>query len=261
MKIACCVWAMQMPEIDMLRSVKDLGFDWIDIQPKHLETPESQLLAQELGLRVSCVGASFGMPEGAALDHIDAHARRTAIDHVARAIGKAVAVGADTAYVVPGTHRSPDALERFADSMTQLAEAAGERDLKLAIEHFPGTALPTAAETLAFIHETNHSNLFLLYDSGHIQISGEDPATVILNAADQLAYVHFDDNDGISDLHLSLLDGVMTEDSLAKTIGALDLIGYRGAVSLELNPGLPKPSKALSESLDVLLRTLHYHWR
>ena len=40
MKIACCVWALDGQETDMLRQVRDLGFDWIDIQPAHLQDPE-----------------------------------------------------------------------------------------------------------------------------------------------------------------------------------------------------------------------------
>ena len=86
---------------------------------------------------------------------------------------------------------------------------------------------PTAGETLAYIGALGHANLYLLYDSGHILLSGEDPATVILNAGDRLGYVHFDDNDGSGDLHWSLLEGVMTEESLYDTVcGALQEIGY-----------------------------------
>ena len=88
-------------------------------------------------------------------------------------------------------------------------------------------------------------------------MSGEDPATVIANAGEKLGYVHFDDNDGISDLHLSLLDGVMTDESLLATLRALDAVGYKGAVSLELSPALPKPARALAESHDVLMRAIH----
>lgn len=261
MKIACCVWALGGQETDMLRQVRDLGFDWIDIQPAHLQTLESRLLAQELGLSVSCVGAAFGMPAGAALDHADAGARGAAIHHVRSAIEKAAGVGADTAYLVPGKDGKPEALERYAASISGLADVAVDRGIKLAVEHFPGMALPTAGETLALIEEIGHPNLYLLYDSGHIQMSGEDPATVIANANDRLGYIHFDDNDGLADLHWSLLDGVMTLDSLKDTLQALEVIGYTGALSLELNPDLPKPARALRNSRDILLRAMQRGWQ
>ena len=255
MKLACCIWALTLPELDLLRRVHDLGFTWIDIQPGHLQTLESQLLAQELGLRVSCLGASFGMPANASLDHFDDTVRQVALDHVKDAIISAERAAADSVYVVPCKDARPDAIERYAESVTWLADVAAERNIKFAIEHFPGTALPTAGETLEFIQALNHSNLFLLYDSGHIQMSCEDPGTVIRNAGDRLGYVHFDDNDGVSDLHWSLLDGVMTEESLVSTFTALEAIGYQGAVSLELNSKLPNVARSLKFSRDILLRT------
>ena len=151
MRTACCIWALSESETDVLRQVRDIGFDFIDIQPMHQRTMESRLLAQELGLRVSCVGASFGMPAGAALDHTDSNERGLAVDHVRSAIAHAADIGADIAYVIPGSDSEPAALERYRDSVTRLAAAAADLEIKLAVEHFPGMALPTAAETLEFI--------------------------------------------------------------------------------------------------------------
>ncbi|MCY3834763.1 MAG: sugar phosphate isomerase/epimerase [Chloroflexi bacterium] len=243
-----------------MRQVRDLGFDCVDIQPAHQRTLEARLLAQELALPVSCLGASFALPAGAALDHAIESRRELAIDHVRSTIEHGADIGAETVYVIPSMDAGPEAMDRFRDSLARLAASAAERDIKLAIEHFPGTALPTASETLEFIHSAGQDNLYLLYDSGHIQISGEDPATAIANAGDRLGYVHLDDNDGVNDLHWSLLEGVMTLESLVETLRALDAIGYQGALSLELSPALAKPAKALSESRDVLLRARHRAW-
>jgi len=257
MKIACCVWALSGTETDILRELRALGFDWIDIQPTQLRTLESQLLAQELDLRVSCLGASFGMPAGTSLDHADRAKRQAAVDYAAGSIDFAAELCADTVYVVPGIDGGDGALARFSDSLTGLADIAAQHEIKLALEHFPGAALPTASETLEFIRRTGHHNLYILIDTGHLQMSGEDPASAILNAADRLGYMHFDDNDGISDLHLSLLDGVMTEESLDAALQALAAIGYQGALSLELSPSLPNPAKALGECRDTLLRATY----
>lgn len=260
MKIACCIWALGGAETEVLRQVQDLGFDRIDIHPSHLQTLESQLLAQELGLQVSCVGASFDMPSDAALDGLDSAARRAAVGHASKAIEQAARIGADTVYVVPGKNSGDDALERYAESLLSLADAAERRAVRLAVEHFPGMALPTAGETLEFIRQADHDNIYLLYDSGHIQMSGEDPATVITNAGDRLGYVHLDDNDGVSDLHWALHDGVMTIETLIATLRALDSVDYDGLLSLELSATLANPAKALSESRDALLRAMRYAW-
>jgi len=256
MKLSCCVWALTLPEIDMLNEIKFIGFDSIDIQPHMLQSADSRSLAKSYGFQVSCVGASFGMPDGVNLDDLDESNRHRAIDHAYKTIAHAVDLGADTVYVVPGMDSSQASLTQFASSMSSIAERASEHHIKICIEHFPGRALPTASATLEFIAEVNHPNLYLLYDSGHIQMAGEDPSDIILKAGSRLGYVHFDDNDGINDVHWSLLDGVMTRDDLNKTFHALHQIGYDGAVSLELSPKLPSPKQSLIASRDILLSVM-----
>lgn len=255
MKLACCAWALTGPQNGVLRQIRDLGFGWIDLQPGDLRNEKDRQLASELGLRVSCLGASFAMPAGASLDHPDSRLRSGALAHVTNAIRHADALGADTVYVVPGEDESPAGLSRYGDSLLKLAEFASTVRIKFAVEHFPGTALPTAKGTLAYIKGLGHPNLFLLYDSGHIQMTEEDPSGVIHDAGERLAYVHFDDNDGAGDLHWALLDGLMSEQTLGETFRALEEIAYEGAISLELSPLLPNPVDALARSRDILLRT------
>lgn len=256
MRIACCVWSLKSPEDKLWRQIRDLGFEWIDIQPRHLRSAAHRQLVAELGLQVSCLGASFDMPAGCALDHEDMHARRRAIAHVADAIDHASNLGAEAVYVIPGTDNGTAAMRRYAEALVELTDYAAARDIILAVEHFPGTALHSAEATLKFLHDLGQPNAYLLYDSGHIQMTGENPTEVIEAAGDRLAYVHFDDNDGEGDLHLALLDGVMTETSLLETIRALRRSGYKGAVSLELHPELADPADALARSRDILLQTL-----
>ncbi len=256
MKLACCAWALTGPENDVLRQIQALGFRWIDLQPGDLRKEKDRQLASELGLRVSCLGASFAMPAGASLDHPEGRLRSRAIEHVTDAIRHAATLGADTVYVIPGEDDSPAGLSRYGGSLAELAEFASTVRIKFALEHFPGTALPTAHATLKHIKSLGHPNLFLLYDSGHIQMTGEDPSRVIHDAGERLAYVHFDDNDGAGDLHWALLDGVMTEQTLKDSFRALEDIGYGGAISLELSSALHNPVEALARSRDILLRTM-----
>lgn len=256
MKLACCAWALTGPQDDTLHQIRDLGFLWIDLQPGDLRRERDRQLAAELGLRVSCLGASFGMPAGASLDHADSRLRSEALAHVRDATGHAAVLGANTVYVIPGPDGSPAGLSRFGDSLLELAAFASTLGIKVALEHFPGTALHSAQGTLEYIKGLGHPNLYLLYDSGHIQMTGEDPASVIHAAGERLAYVHFDDNDGAGDLHWALLDGVMTEQTLRRTFRALADIAYQSAISLELNPRLPHPVDALARSRDILLKAM-----
>lgn len=254
MHFSCCIWALTGPEDENLQRMSELGFGWIDIQPSMLATAQSRGLAQKLGLSVSCVGASFGLPDGAALDSQDASARSVALAHMEKSLAHAAALGAKSAYVIPGMDGSREGLLRYGDSVAAAAEIAQRHGLTLGIEHFPGKALDTAAATLDFVRAVDHPNLYLLFDSGHIQMRGEDPAAIIRQAGERLSYVHLDDNDGVGDLHWSLLDGVMTEASLAGIFAALTEIGYNGGVSLELSPRLADPLAALKASRGIVTR-------
>jgi sugar phosphate isomerase/epimerase len=254
MHFSCCIWALTGPEEENLQKMSELGFSWIDIQPSMLVTAASQAQARALGLAVSCVGVSFGLPDGATLDSPDAAQRDAALAHMERSLAHAASLGAKSAYVIPGMNGSKEALRRYGDSVAATAEMAQKHGLTLGIEHFPGKALDTAAATLELVRAVAHPNLYLLFDSGHIQMRGEDPAAIIRQAGERLSYVHLDDNDGVGDLHWSLLDGVMTESSLRDIFAALDDIGYDGGVSLELSLRLPDPYAALKASREIVAR-------
>jgi hydroxypyruvate isomerase len=254
MNLSCCLWALSGPEEEALTALAGTGFRSIDIRPFDLAGAAAQLKARDLGLQVSCVGASFGLPAGVGLDSADTQAVTQALAHIQKALDYGAVLGATAAYVVPGLDDSPDTLARYARSLVQAADWAETLGLKLCVEHFPGRALPTAAVTLKFLQEVGHPNLYLLFDIGHIQMSKEDPVAVLQAAGERLGYVHLDDNDGFNDQHLSLLDGVLTETVLAQTFLALAEINYTGAVSLELNPALPDPLVALRQSREVVLR-------
>jgi len=233
--------------------MRSLGFKKIDIRPDFLEPEDLSTLEESPSLSVSSIAASFGVPEGAALESSSAGARAKAAGHVEEVVRQCAALGGNVVYLVPGKDDNPKTLNRYADSLAEAADRAAQHEIRLCVEHFPGTALPTAAATLDFINAISHPNLGLLFDIGHVQISGEDPAVVIHEAGERLVYVHLDDNDGLGDLHWALLDGVMTTASLRDTFRALHDIGYAGAVSLELSPQLKDPYDALERSRQIAI--------
>lgn len=252
MKLACCIWALTLPEKEALNQMKALGFEWIDIQPHMLSDDETLAYAKNLGLKVSCISGTHGMPSGTSLDHTEEKPQLIAVEHVKKSIDHANRVGASVVYIVPPVDDSPSALDRFSDSIRAIADHARTYGIKVAIEHFPGTAFPTALGTIDYIEQLGHDNVYLLMDSGHLQMSEEDPAAVISDAGDRLGYVHLDDNDGKNDLHWALMDGVMTPDWLQVLMDMLEKVEYDGMVSLELSPKLDDPAKALADSVKII---------
>ena len=102
------------------------------------------------------------------------------------------------------------------------------------------------------LDRVGHPNLALLLDIGHCLISREEPADVVRRAGSRLGYVHLDDNDGQGDLHWPLLTGRLTRDGLRELGAALRSVGYRGPLSLELNPANADPVAALREGKGLL---------
>jgi len=78
---------------------------------------------------------------------------------------------------------------------------------------------------------------------------------VVEAAGARIGYVQLNDNDGKKDRHWPLLDGVLTEDDLARTIAALKATGYQGTLGIELKPYFHLNSiSAFSKNHNLLLR-------
>ncbi len=250
MDISCCAWALSGPEIQALDQLAAMGFEHLDVQACTYTHSASLVHLADLGLSIRCVGLSFNMPTSAELDSPDAKVRQAALDHLRVGLDQAANCGVDTAYIVPG--QDEGLLDYFSESFIAAGDLAAARNIKLCVEHFPGKALPTASGTLAYLHELAHPNLYLLIDSGHLQISDEDPIQSIAAAGTRLGYMHLDDNDGKDDLHWALGDGVLKRDALKATLRALNDSTYTGPVSLELHPQLADPVVALQQSLELV---------
>ena len=70
-------------------------------------------------------------------------------NHVHQGIEHAAKLGAECAYVVPPKPKDQDMLPILSQRYRQLAELGQSQGLKMAIEHFPGTVLPTVKATLS----------------------------------------------------------------------------------------------------------------
>ena len=250
--LSCCVWALEGPEPETLERLHGFGLRCIDVRPSGLRGGAAQDRLEALGLDVCCVAASHELPAGAALDSTDSGAVGAARAHIEAALTHAADLGARCAYVVPEAPVDGDSLERYADLLPGLADHGADLGVRLCIEHFPGSAMPTVAATLGFLRLIAHPNLYLLFDIGHAQMSGEDPRAALTAAGERLGYVHLDDNDGVGDLHLALTDGLQTLESLARLFATLDEVGYDGPVSLEMKSDLPDPADAIRRSCTIV---------
>ena len=234
-------------------SLQELGrqsFRRVDLIGAAQRSDADREALADSGLIVDCVALGRNLPEGSALDASDVAKRRIAVTEVQRQIVDAAQLGARVAYVVPG--KEANSLPAFTDACRVLAAYARGRMMQLCVEHFPGSALPTATGTLDWLHANDLEQLNLLLDLGHCLISHEDPCGVVDQAGDRLGYVQLDDNDGINDVHWSLLSGVLTEAVLHDFLRRLHDTKYRAGVALELNAKLDEPLRNVVESKRIV---------
>lgn len=256
MHLSVLLTSLPVPFEPAVRQVAELGFRHCDVLALADRPAAHREALAEAGLGVTCVSIGKDLTDGVTLDDPDIVRRRAALEETRRHIADAAQLGATHCYLIPGLIATPGGLACFAETCSLLADYAGQRMIRLLVEHIPGRALPTVADTLGWLTKLDHDNAQLLLDVGHCLISGEDPAQAVAQAGPRLGYVHLDDNDGIKDCHWPLLTGKLTEKSLRDCLAALVRIGYDNALTLELNAQNPDPVGALREGREIIRRLL-----
>jgi sugar phosphate isomerase/epimerase len=252
MDVSAFLTSLPLPFEVAVRRAAALGFRWVDVVAL-AERPASHLeVLADAGLLVACAAVGRDLPDGVALDAPSASHRRDAMDVVRRQIADAARLGATRAYLVSGTAAPAAGLDRFTESCKLAADFAGQRMVRLCVEHIPGRALPDVAAVLNWLDRVGHANLALLLDLGHCLISNEDPAGAVRQAGARLGYVHVDDNDGKGDLHWPLLTGALTETTLTEFLASLKTSAYEGPLSLELEAKLARPEDSLQNGKALL---------
>jgi inosose dehydratase len=97
---------------------------------------------------------------------------------------------------------SDDEWKRLAEGLNRLGERACEKGMTLTYHHHMGTGVQTAGEIDRLLSSTDSSLLFLLYDTGHLFFSGEDPESVLRKYISRVRHVH------LKDVRLDVLEQV-----------------------------------------------------
>jgi L-ribulose-5-phosphate 3-epimerase len=167
----------------------------------------------------------------------DAGGREKRLDFLRRAVDIARELGADVVSFWSGTATDaapPDVLlGRLVEGCRRLCEYAERKQVRLAFEPEPGMFIDTM-DRFAELHERVAHPLFgLTIDVGHLHCQGEVPiADHLRRWKERLWNVHIEDmRRGVHD-HLMFGEG---EIDFPPVLRALDEIGYRGGVHVELS--------------------------
>lgn len=156
--------------------------------------------------------------------------------------------------------RSQQDLDRVAVSLTQLAQEAGRRGLRVALEFQARAGFATNLQTAAaLVHETGSPHLGLCLDAFHYHCGPSKPEDLGYVTAQNLFHVQLCD---LADVPRELAadrDRILPGDgeiALAHIVTHLGRIAYAGSVSIELlNPQLWQvPPRNLAEIAITALR-------
>ncbi len=77
--------------------------------------------------------------------------------------------------------------------LEKLGEVAAEKDMKIVYHHHMGTGVQTTEEIDHLMKETDPNKVSLLFDTGHLVFSGENPIDVYRAHKDRILHIHFKD--------------------------------------------------------------------
>jgi sugar phosphate isomerase/epimerase len=141
--------------------------------------------------------------------------------------------------------------EIFLDGLARVAQIAEEDDVKVLIEPEPGLLIENSRQFKKLMTKIlNPKYVRLNFDIGHFYCVNEDPAKVVLELSDYIEHFHLAD---IADtrIHNHLIPGRGAID-FRSVFDAIDDIGYRGFVTVELYPYQDNPIDAAKEAYDYL---------
>ena len=103
--------------------------------------------------------------------------------------------------------------ERLCKGLNKLGEIANKKGMKMCYHHHMGTGVQTLCEIDRLMENTDEDKVYLVYDTGHLYFSGEDPEAVLTKYVKRIAHVHLKDvrKDVLAKVKsekMSFLDGV-----------------------------------------------------
>ncbi|WP_101845236.1 myo-inosose-2 dehydratase [Halobacillus sp. Marseille-P3879] len=90
-------------------------------------------------------------------------------------------------------HFNEEEWERLAEGLNLLGEHAHEKGMNIVFHHHMGTGVQTKDEIDKLMNITDEDKVSLLFDTGHLYLSGEDPLDVLKLHLPRIKHVHLKD--------------------------------------------------------------------
>lgn len=156
--------------------------------------------------------------------------------------------------------------EKLATGLEKLGDLAHEKDMEIVYHHHMGTGVQTTEEIDRLMELTDPAKVKLLFDTGHLVFSGEDPVYIYQKYQDRIKHIHFKDIresvvKAVKEQQMSFLSAVKSGAFTVPGDGmidfkpiweAIDASGYEGWIVVEAEQD---PAKANPFEYAVKART------
>lgn len=189
--------------------------------------------------------------------------RMQRINHTINCINLAYKLNAKTVSTEPGGplnyqekgNTDRDTLIRtFIKGLKQTSKFAEQKGIKILVEPEPTLLIETSSELLKVLHIVNSDFVKLNFDIGHFYCVDEDPSTLINKLSDYIEHFHLADI-SINRVHYHLPPGKGSI-NFTKVFDAIQKIGYKGFITVELYPYQDSPSEVAKYSYEYLKRLI-----
>ncbi|MBX8937980.1 myo-inosose-2 dehydratase [Enterococcus gilvus] len=177
------------------------GFTGTEIGNKYPKDPE--VLEQYLSIRgLKVASAWFSAFLTTKPFEETAEAFKTHRDFL-HAMGAKVIVVAEQGHSIQGIMTAPvfddkpvftdEEWKKLAEGLEKLGDLAHEKDMEIVYHHHMGTGVQTTEEIDRLMEMTDPDKVKLLFDTGHLVFSGENPIAVYNRHQDRIKHIHFKD--------------------------------------------------------------------
>lgn len=190
----------------LLEKLKKMGYDGVELPIFELEPAKFAKIGKvldDVGLERTAVTvrAAENNPISA-----DASVRSAALDAMKKTLDCCHAAGVKVIAgpyhsalgVFSGAGPTKDEWQRSVDYMRQVAAAADQAGVVLAVEYlnrFECYFLNSAADAVRFVEAVNHPHCRTMWDTFHAHIEEKDTAAAMRACAEYTAHVHISEND------------------------------------------------------------------
>lgn len=187
----------------------------------------------------------------------DKKLRESRIQHTINCILIAKKMGAKSISTEPGgpldgidKSRITQLEKLFIKGLSRVSKIAEKEGIKILVEPEPFLLLESSKQFKDLMKIVNSEYVKLNFDIGHFFCVREDPAQLVYELADYTDHFHLADI-AENRVHNHLIPGLGAI-NFAQVFEAIDEIGYRGFVTVELYPYQSNPVEAAQRAFDHL---------